>query len=255
MATSTTAARAHRIRVFKTHFSLWEGSMFGPRSTLFKALALATLLCASHAHAQNPTCGLGPIQHIEKLPNGVRVRTAHGIEEILALRPDILRVRISPTSPLPEDASWAVVPEAHRSTTPVTIDNMANTVALHTSTIHADLNRTDLTLSIQDSTGRTLLHDAHSVCFIGHAFRVSETMPTDEHYFALGDKAGPFDHRGQAFDLWNTDSYRFQESTDPLYKAIPFFIAFRAGSATGLFLDNTFRSSFEIGRASCRERV
>jgi alpha-glucosidase len=222
--------------------------MSGPRSYLFKALILAAALCASYTHAQTPTCGLGPIQHIEKLPNGIRLRTAHGLEEITALRPDVLRVRISSSAQLPEDASWAVVPEAHRSTAPVTIDDTANTIALHTAAIKAELSRTDATLNLHDATGRTLLHDAHAVCFTGHAFRVSETMPTDEHYFALGDKTGPFDRRGQAFELWNTDAYRFQESTDPLYKAIPFFMTFRAGAAAGVFLDNTWRSSFDFGK-------
>jgi alpha-glucosidase len=222
--------------------------MSGPRLHLFKALTLAAAFCAPYARAQTPTCGLGPVQHIDKLANGVRIRTAHGIEEILALRPDVLRVRISSTAQLPEDASWAVVPEAHRSTAPVTIDNTANNITLHTSAVTADLSRADLTLDLHDSTGRTLLHDAHPACFTGHAFRVSETMPTDEHYFALGDKTGPFDRRGQAFDLWNTDAYRFQESTDPLYKSIPFFVSFRAGAAAGVFLDNTWRSSFDFGK-------
>ena len=221
--------------------------MSGTRSSLFNLLAFAAI-CAPCAFAQTPTCGLGSLQHIDKLPNGIRIHASHGLEEITALRPDVLRVRISSTAHLPEDASWAVVPEAHRSIASVTIDNTASTTTLRTSAITADLNRADLTLTIHDSTGRTLLHDAHSVCFTGGAFRVAESMPDDEHYFALGDKTGPFDRRGQSFELWNTDAYRFQESTDPLYKAIPFFLAFRAGAAFGVFLDNTWRSSFDFGK-------
>src|ERR1700685_3143998 len=96
------------------HSAPLEGSMFGQRSILFKALVVSAL-CAPLAHAQTTTCGLGPIQHLDKLPNGLRIHTAHALEEITALRPDVLRVRISSTSQLPEDASWAVVPEAHNS--------------------------------------------------------------------------------------------------------------------------------------------
>ncbi len=80
------------------------------------------------------------------------------------------------------------------------------------------------------------------------AFRVYKTMPVDEHYFGLGDKTGPLDRRNQAFSLWNTDAYRFQESTDPIYKSIPFFMTFRAGRAMGVLLDNTWRSSFDFGK-------
>ena len=72
-------------------------------------------------------------------------------------------------------------------------------------------------------------------------------MPQDEHYFGLGDKTGPLDHRGMAFSMWNTDAYGWQESTDPLYKSIPFFLAMRNGAAYGLFLDNTYRTSFDFG--------
>ncbi|HEY4011566.1 MAG TPA: TIM-barrel domain-containing protein [Acidobacteriaceae bacterium] len=226
--------------------------MPGQRSSIRTALFITAALCAPSVYAQSEapiqTCGLGPIQHVDKLPNGVRLLTTRGTEEILALRPNVLRVRIAPSVQLPEDASWAVVPEAHSSTAPVTVNTTTTAITLHTSSISAELSRADLTLAIHDGTGRTIVHDAQPVCFTGRAFRVSETMPPDEHYFALGDKTGAFDRRGQAFELWNTDAYRFQESTDPIYKAIPFFMAFRAGAATGIFLDNTWRSSFDFGK-------
>ena len=50
--------------------------------------------------------------------------------------------------------------------------------------------------------------------------------------------------------MWNTDAFGWQESTDPLYKDIPFFIATRQGAAYGLFLDNTYRTSFDFGKES-----
>src|SRR5438093_875005 len=75
-----------------------------------------------------------------------------------------------------------------------------------------------------------------------------QTMPDDEHYFGLGDHTGPLDHREIAFTNWNTDMFGWQESTDPLYKAIPFFLAMRHGVAYGLFLDNTYRSNFDFGK-------
>ncbi len=82
----------------------------------------------------------------------------------------------------------------------------------------------------------------------GTAFKVWKTMPEDEHYFGLGDKTGPMDHRNLAFTMWNTDQFGWQESTDPLYKDIPFIFGLRNGSAYGLFLDNTYRSSYDFGK-------
>jgi alpha-glucosidase len=71
----------------------------------------------------------------------------------------------------------------------------------------------------------------------------------DQHFFGLGDKTGPLDRRGQAFVNWNTDTYGYQESTDPIYKSVPFFIAAGGdGGSYGIFLDNTWRSWFDFGK-------
>jgi alpha-glucosidase len=75
-------------------------------------------------------------------------------------------------------------------------------------------------------------------------------MPVDEHYFGLGDKTGGLDRRGQAFRMWNTDAYGWQESTDPIYKSIPFYLSYRAGTSLGVLIDNTWPSSFDFGRTS-----
>ena len=49
--------------------------------------------------------------------------------------------------------------------------------------------------------------------------------------------------------MWNTDSFGWQESTDPIYKDVPFFLDVNHGHALGVFLDNTFRTNFDFGRA------
>ena len=85
--------------------------------------------------------------------------------------------------------------------------------------------------------------------FHSDSYRVFKKMPMDEHYFGLGDKVGPLDRRDQAFRLWNTDAFRFQESTDPLYKSIPFFMTMRAGRSMGFLLDNTWSTSFDFGKS------
>lgn len=72
-------------------------------------------------------------------------------------------------------------------------------------------------------------------------------MPADEHYFGLGEKAGPLDRRGHAYVMWNTDAYGWDATTDPLYESIPFFIALREGRAYGVFFDNSYRATFDLG--------
>jgi alpha-glucosidase len=185
---------------------------------------------------------------VTSLPNGVDIRVADAREQITALRDDVLRVRIVRSGGLPEDASWAVLPDARTSSVTVTPEITSTSAGFHTSALRVMVDRKTLRMTIFDRAGDVLSEDARRAQFDGGAFRVYKTMPVDEHYFGLGDKTGPLDRRNQAFSLWNTDAYRFQESTDPIYKAIPFFMTFRAGRAMGVLFDNTWRSSFDFGK-------
>ncbi len=87
----------------------------------------------------------------------------------------------------------------------------------------------------------------------GNRFTVSKQRETDDHFFGLGDKPGPLDRAGEVFTMWNTDAFGWQESTDPVYKSIPFFLHVSHGRTLGVFLDNTWRSNFDFGHADPSE--
>jgi alpha-glucosidase len=187
---------------------------------------------------------------VSNLPNGIEIQLGNLREQVTALRDDVLRIRIAQGSALPEDASWAVLPDARHSSVAVTSETTGDHVGFHTHALIVTLDKQSLEMTVRDLAGNILQQDARPVRFDGDTFQISKSMPIDEHYFGLGDKTGPLDRRNEAFTLWNTDSYRFQESTDPLYKSIPYFMADRAGRAIGVLLDNTWRTSFDFGKMS-----
>ena len=121
-----------------------------------------------------------------------------------------------------------------------------------TASLIVRVEKSPLRLVIEDKDGRVLSEDeaGYPVAFTGTAFRVTKKGPVDEHYFGLGDKPGPLDRRDHAFSMWNTDAYGWQESTNELYKDIPFFLTLRGGVSYGIFLDNTWRSSFDFDVAN-----
>jgi alpha-glucosidase len=182
------------------------------------------------------------------LPNGVEISDGAAREEITALRDDVLRIWITRQQPMPEDASWAVLEQARHSSVAVMPEVTAKHFGFRTRTLIVEVEKKSLRLTVRDLAGNILQQDALPVRFDGESFRVSKSMPLDEHYFGLGDKTGPLDRRDQAFSLWNTDAYRFQESTDPIYKSIPFFLTYKAGVTLGILLDNTWRTSFNFGK-------
>jgi alpha-glucosidase len=182
--------------------------------------------------------------------NGIEIRSGTAVMRITALRDDVLRVRVGPAGQLPEDASWAVLAAARTATVAVTPESSATAVGFKTAKLSVSIHKDPLELTVTDLDGHVIAQDlpGRPIEYHGAAFRVYRKSPPDEHYFGLGDKPGPLDRRNKAFSDWNTDAIGWQESTDPIYKSIPFFIAFHKGIATGIFLDNTWRVSFDFNK-------
>jgi alpha-glucosidase len=183
-------------------------------------------------------------QQITPAQSGLTV-VADGVTlQINALRDDVLRVRMWKGDAVPEDASWAVLAEARTSSVPVT----AETRGFSTKALRVSVDD-HLLLTVTDLQGNILQKDAAPVLWDGTRFEVSKQRSFSDHFFGLGDKPGPLDRGGQAFTMWNTDAFGWQESTDPIYKSIPFFLDIKQGRTLGVFLDNTWRTNFDFGRA------
>jgi len=212
------------------------------------ALANATLLAQAPAGAK-PVVSLDAVYSSQPLRDGMQLQAGPAVLRITALRNDIIRVRISATSTLPEDASWAVLPEARTKSIDVQPSQDSGSVGFRTAALDVRVERDPLRLMIRDLEGNIISSDAvgRPTKFQADGFSVYKQMPATEHYFGLGDKTGTFDRREQAYTLWNTDIGP-QEGVDPLYKSIPFFLAINGARSYGIYLDNTWRTWFDFGK-------
>ncbi len=170
--------------------------------------------------------------------------------QVMALRDDVLRVRVWRGNAVPEDASWAVLPSAWTSNVRV----VAEPHGFATKQLRVTLDD-QLRLTVADLAGNVLQEDAAPVQWEGTKFTVSKRRRSNDHFFGLGDKPGPLDRAGEVFTMWNTDTFAWQESTDPIYKSIPFFQEMSHGRAIGVFLDNIWRTEFDFGRANPAESM
>jgi alpha-glucosidase len=193
---------------------------------------------------------LGNVQNVEKLPNGVELTAGAAKVRITAFRDGVVRVRVAPLGTFPADFSWAIVQSAQPPV--VNVEDNASQVRMNAGDITVLVNKKALLITFANSAGAAVLEDQPTLpmAFDGDSVQVWKRMPADENYYGLGDKAGPMNRRNRAFTNWNTDEYGWQESSDPLYKTIPFFIGLRNGTAYGLFFDNAYRSSFDFGKES-----
>ncbi len=226
-------------------------SFFCPRlaRVLFAAAVLLQLAHAQSAASTYPVVTLEAVSESRPLRDGIEIKASTAALRITALRDDIIRVRISPNNTLPEDASWAVLPAVRIKSVDVQPIQDSVAVGFRTAVLDVRVERSPLRLVIRDLSGNVISADAvgRPVNFNFGGFTISKQMSGDEHYYGLGDKTGAFDRRSQAYALWNTDVGP-QESVDPLYKSIPFFLGINGTRSYGFFLDNTWRTWFDFGK-------
>ena len=213
----------------------------GVRAALLRAnVGFAVLQSLCLASAQPPPAAVTGLNHTA---HGISIAIAGETLRVDALRADVLRVRLYPSDHPAEDASWAVLPSARTAA----VDVRPSARGFSTSTLRVSV-ADDLKLTVTDLVGNVVQSDAIAPVHSGTSFRLHKVKTGTDHFFGLGDKPGPLDRLGQAFVMWNTDAFGWQESTDPIYKSIPFFLDVRdQGRTVGVLFDNTFRSFFDFG--------
>ncbi len=193
---------------------------------------------------------VGPVSASRALPNGIEFTAGNVTGRIVAIRDDIVRVRMDLGGRFSDDASWAVLGAARNASFAVEPQDTADSIGFRTEALQIAVQRGTARLVVSDSKGRVVLADAEDwpATFQNGGFTVFKTIGDGEHFYGLGDKTGPLARDNQAFTLWNTDPANFQESTDPIYKSIPFVLRLKGSATIGLLLDNTHRSHFDFGK-------
>ncbi|MFN3596243.1 MAG: glycoside hydrolase family 31 protein [Rubricoccaceae bacterium] len=169
-----------------------------------------------------------------------------------ALADDVLRLRLAPPGrAFAHDDSYALDPEAtwtgparfERADTP-------EAVVVRTAALEVTVTRQPARLVVANAAGRVLLAETAGAAWHAEGTAVAHALALEPHdrLLGLGDKALAVDRRGHRLSMWNTDAFKYGRGTDPLYKSVPFVLRLAEdGAALGLFYDNTFRSTFDLG--------
>ena len=126
-----------------------------------------------------------------------------------------------------------------------------------TAALQMTIRHDPFRISMADAQGNSLDEDdpQNGIAFSGSTVRVWKRLRDDEQVYGLGSKTGDFNKRGRQlggynYTMWNSDTFAYDLSTDPIYVSVPFFLVLRGGRSHGIFFDNTFRSNFDIGHQS-----
>ena len=132
-----------------------------PKAATFFAVPVVLLLAATtqakltSETPQRPAfVRLDRVTASRPIPNGIEIHSGPAILQITALRDDVLRVRVGPAGQLPEDASWAVLPESREAAVPVTQESSSATIGFKTGKLRLSLHRDPFGLQVPDLAGR-----------------------------------------------------------------------------------------------------
>ncbi len=190
--------------------------------------------------------------------SGVEYQNDHEIVQLTVIRPGTIRVRVGQGRKLPPEDSYAVLPAMRGVTAEFEFSSDAAVDRLRTAELQVEIRRNPFRLRFLDAQGHVLEQDTDAMGMAHDSegrVRVWEDLNGDAHFYGFGEKSGFIDKRGPrsagtTMVMWNSDTFAYDNTTDPLYDDIPFFLTLQGGRAHGTFFDNTWRSSFDIGRLS-----
>src|SRR5580693_1347298 len=115
-------------------------------------LLVVFFLPASLMHGQggpfDTAIQLNRVTSYTALPYGIDLRDGEARMQIVALRDDVVRIRVSRSDEFAEDASWAVRSEARQSRTAVKPIDTADAVGFLTQALRVSIKRETLALTI-----------------------------------------------------------------------------------------------------------
>ena len=232
-----------------------------------KLLAALAALLLLPAGARAAWRAAGDVRAVARQADGVVLTLTSGARVSVTFSDiEVVRVRLAPSGAFERDLSYAVEPK-DRKTVRAAVTEARDEVrisSLNGTTVV--VKRRPFSVSVLDPDGRAVAEadPARPPSFDPDTGAVETSLKRVEWetYYGLGEKAGATLSRDtQQFVMWNTDTYAYPRGLDPIYQSIGFYIALRQvreplasgtgtarGFAYGLFLDNTSRTYFDMGK-------
>ncbi|HEX9615638.1 MAG TPA: glycoside hydrolase family 31 protein, partial [Bacteroidota bacterium] len=212
---------------------------------------LIFLLLLSYSVLSAQWKSIGNVDSVEVGRNSVTLFSGPSRVMIQVLAEDVVHVRLAPGGTFRDHVSPAVINSMSPEQSPK-ITQAGELVEIRTGKGIVIARKYPLRLQFLDNDGSVINQDDPSkgMAWDGVEVRVWKDMPFDEQYFGFGEKAGRLNKKWTHMTMWNSDIPAYRADTDPLYESIPFFYAIRGGRTHGMFFDNSYRSSFDMGKSS-----
>jgi len=213
-----------------------------------------------------------PVFHLAERDGAHLVLKADGGEtaHIFVLEPDIIRLMVLPDGEMRFPRTWAIAPGqadvayegrdrfdlSHFSLPAFELASDERGLVLTTSHLRLELAWRNLRCRWSMRVGEDWREVAADRPTQAYDFGWWDGRPrhylkaaSDEAYYGLGERSGRMNRAGRRFRLTNLDAMGYDaETSDPLYKHIPFYMTRTGDGATfGLFYDTLADCEFDFG--------
>lgn len=219
---------------------------------LYLFLIAAAFLLSPEAQADRYTF-LGSYESHTVAGRVLTITATNNVLRLTLIDSAIVRVQVGRDGAIQDVPSYAVI---HRGNPLLSweVEDRPGELLLRLPLGMVHIQKFPLRMRFADVIDSTLAEDmagfGHS--WDGKEFQVWRALQKDEKFYGLGEKTGNVNKRGFQWVMWNSDFPGYDNDQDPLYASIPFFIGVHDNGAYGTFLDNSFRSVFNMGAANDR---
>ena len=216
-------------------------------------LELATWLFDKGVEKMSAYQFLGNLTKVTVKENGLLLTCGQHLVKVTLLAPEICRIVLAKNGVWETNLEYALAgnnwPGAKFK---VTENDDSMTVA--TEKLVIEIQRKPCRFTFQTPDGMVLNKDesAFGMGWDESEVAVFKSLLPGERFLGLGEKGGPLERRNREFVMWNSDQLEYRDRTDPLYQSHPFYIGLVGGKAYGIFWNNSYRSTFNMGAGNHR---
>ncbi len=196
--------------------------------------------------------GLGKYISYKKDKDGIIIELENRKKaKIYLLDKDVLRIRFDKNSMYHmREASHAILEEKIKSCISYSVEDDEKEITFKTENLSVKINKDKFKIAIYDSKNNLINEDDEkSIEWNGDRIVNYKKMNKGSSFFGFGEKTGGLLKNGTSMTMWNTDAYKYNKNTDPLYASIPFFIEKNKDYTVGILFDNTYQSFFDMGKS------
>lgn len=195
-------------------------------------------------HAQPAAEAATPGNYVQHRMDGstIVVEGEGATARVSFVRPSIVRVEWSTPATRP-DTSMAVIADKNPDVQSQ-IYETPDRVWIRSSDLTVAVQKEPVRIRVHDRSGEPLLAEAErNVAVTDTSRRLAFDLRPDTRFYGTGERA-PFQLRGHAFDLKNTQHYGYAEAPSTLKINVPLLVS---TAGYGLFIDNPYPSRLDVG--------